>query len=67
MRFVFGERGAVLIHSRAEQPLYDLAVFWMGFIGLNVTSPLKAAAKGVVSSALPVIDPDIVGLLRSDK
>lgn len=67
MRFVFGERGAVIIHSRAEQPLYDLAVFWMGFIGLNVTSPLKAAAKGVVSSALPVIDPDIFGLLRPSK
>ena len=67
MRFIFSERGAVLIKTRAEQPLYDLAVFWMGFIGLNVTTPLKAAAKGVVSSALPIIDPDIFGLLRPIK
>lgn len=62
-KFIPIGENAVLIKTKTEKPLSDLAVFWMGFIGLNVKKPLAAAAKSVVSAALPVIDPDILGVL----
>lgn len=64
-RFVGSDR--VIIKSWEERELKDLAVFWLGFVGVKVNRVLKHITHNVVDAALPVVDPNILGKLVDDK
>ncbi|MCR4924857.1 MAG: beta-lactamase family protein [Clostridiales bacterium] len=66
MIFKFSSTGIVDVKSWEEQELKDLAVFWLGFVGLSVKEKLKRITHRVVKAALPVVDPNMLGRLIDD-
>lgn len=61
MIFKFTDSDRVIIKSWEERELKDLAVFWLGFVGVKVDKTLKRITHNVVSAALPIVDPNILG------